>query len=69
MSLKSIILVTNFQKSPSIGGSPPQALFNLQYWWPKVLWFGKIVVFQADCDETELQKMYDVITNTITSPK
>jgi len=30
--LKFIILVTNFQKLPSAGGSPPLALLNLQFW-------------------------------------
>jgi len=41
------ILVTNFQKSPSAGGSPPPpALLNLQYWWPEVPWFGQIVVLK-----------------------
>jgi len=45
--------VTNFQKSPSAGGSPPPASLNLQYWWPKVTWFDQIGVFQAECDEIE----------------
>jgi len=33
--LECIILVTNFQKSPSAGRSPPRAPINLQYWWPE----------------------------------
>jgi len=32
-------LVTNFQKSPSA------ELLNLHKWWPKVPWFGHVVVF------------------------
>jgi len=28
--VKYIVLVTNFQKSPSVGGSPHPAHFNLQ---------------------------------------
>jgi len=44
-SIKCIVLVTNFQKSPSAGGSSPQATFNLQYWWPEVTWFGHIMEF------------------------
>jgi len=39
-----IVLVTDFQKSPSAGGSPPPAPLNLQYWWPEV-------VRWADCKE------------------
>jgi len=30
--LKRIILETNFQISPSAGGSPLQATLNLQFW-------------------------------------
>jgi len=33
MCLKCIILVTNFQKSPSAGGFPPPAPIYLQFWW------------------------------------
>jgi len=33
-------LVTNFQKSSSTGGFPPPTPLNLQYWWPKLPWFG-----------------------------
>jgi len=25
-----------------------EALLNRQYWWPKVPWFGQMVVFEAD---------------------
>jgi len=43
-------------------------ILNLQYWWPEVRWFDQIVVFQADCDEIELQKIsYDVISVTSSS--
>jgi len=44
--LKCIILVTNFQNSPSAGGSPLPAPLNLHYWWPEVMWFEQIVVFK-----------------------
>jgi len=37
---KCTILVTNFQKSPSAGGFPPQTSLHFQYWWLKVPWFG-----------------------------
>jgi len=30
---KYIILVKDFQKSPSAGGFPP---LNVRFWWPKV---------------------------------
>jgi len=43
---KCTILVANFQKSPSAGGSAPPTLLNLQYWWPKVPWFGQNIFFQ-----------------------
>jgi len=36
MRLKCIILVTNFQKSPSAGSSPSPAPLNLQFWWAEV---------------------------------
>jgi len=40
--LKCIVLVTNFQKSPSAGGSPPPVPLNLPYCllvtWSKVIW-------------------------------
>jgi len=44
---KSHILVANFQKSPSVGSSPPRAHFNLRCWLPEVTrtWFGQIIVF------------------------
>jgi len=46
--------------------SPPPASLNLQYWWPEVRWFDEIVVFQADCDEIELQNIsYDVIRHYV----
>jgi len=32
MCLKRIILVTNFQKSPSARDSPPPAPLNVQFW-------------------------------------
>jgi len=52
--LKCIVLVTNFQKSPSAGGSPSPAL-------P----FVQIMVFQADYDKTDLQEVScDVISVT-----
>jgi len=35
-------------------GLTAPAPFNLQYRWPEVRWFDQIMVFQADCDETEL---------------
>jgi len=58
---KMTILVTNFKKSPSAGGSP----LNLQYWGPKVPWSGRIVFIQADYDEIELQEYsYDVLSVT-----
>jgi len=41
--LKCIILVKNFQKSPSAGGIPSLASLSLRFWWPKVAWFGQIV--------------------------
>jgi len=62
--MSCIILVTRFQKLPSAGALRPQRTINLQYWWPKVPWFRQIVVFQADYDEIELQKII-----TFTSPK
>jgi len=34
-------------------GEPPSPL-NLWYWWPEVVWFGWIVVFQTDRDEIKL---------------
>jgi len=34
--LKCFILVTNFQKSLSAGGSPLPAPLNLQFWWAEV---------------------------------
>jgi len=55
--LKCTILVTNFQKSPSAGGFPPQAPLNLQYWWSEVPWFDQILVFEADYDKIELQNI------------
>jgi len=39
------ILVINFQKSPSNGGSPHLAPSFPRFWWSKVAWFGQIVVF------------------------
>jgi len=58
-------LVTNFQKSPSVGGSLPPAFLYYQYWWPEVTWFGQSVIFQADFDEIELKKnSYDAISVT-----
>jgi len=49
------ILVKNFQKLPSAGGSPSPSTLNLRFWWPKVAWFDQIGVFQIDYDETELK--------------
>jgi len=34
---------------------------NLWCWWPEVAWFGQIVVFKTDYDETVLKK--SVITS------
>jgi len=48
--LKCIVLVIEFQKSPSAGGSPPS-----MYWF-EVAWFGQIVFFQIDYDKIELNK-------------
>jgi len=63
--LNCIILVTNFQKSPSSGSSLSLAPLNLQFCWPEVTWGGQILFFQADYDEIELQKIsYDVILVT-----
>jgi len=45
LQYKCFILVTNFQKLPSAGGSPPPAPLNLQFWWPKIAWFYQIVFF------------------------
>jgi len=54
-----------FSKVIKPGGSPPPAPLSLQYWCPEVRWFDQIVIFQADCDEIELQKIsYDVIFAT-----
>jgi len=57
MYLKCVILVTNLQKSPSVGGALRfnQAPFKLRFWWPKVVWFAQIVVFQSDYDEIDLK--------------
>jgi len=52
MYLKCIILVTNFQKSPSDGGSPPST--TLRFWWSEVARFGQIVFFQTDYDKIKL---------------
>jgi len=30
---------------------------NLQHWWLEVLWFGQIVVFEADYDKIKLQNI------------
>jgi len=49
-----MILVTNFQKSPSAGGSPLLAPFNIRFQWPKVAWFGQIVVYHTNYDKIEL---------------
>jgi len=57
-----------FSKTPSAGGSASQALLYLQYWWPKVSWFGQIMLFQADCDEIELQKNSYDVTSVTSSP-
>jgi len=46
MCLKCIILITNFQKSPSAGGSSPPAPLNLRFWRREVVWFGQIVLFK-----------------------
>jgi len=55
--LKCIILVTNFQKSPSAGGSSPSAPAKTSTLatWSFVI--GQIMVFQADYDKIELQKI------------
>jgi len=50
---KCFILVTIFQK---FGGSPPPAPLSLRFWWPKVAWFGQIVVFQTDYGEIKTLK-------------
>jgi len=57
--LKCTILATNLQKSPIAGCFPPPAPLNLQYWWPKVPWFGQIVffVFEGDYNEIEFQNI------------
>jgi len=71
--LKCIILVTNFQKLPSAGGSsPPAAPLNLQHWWPEITWFGKIVCFKLIMRKSNFKKSVwrhfsDVIATT--SPK
>jgi len=49
-----MLLVTNFQKSPSAGSSPLQASFNLCFLWPEVAWFGPIMDLQSDYDKFEL---------------
>jgi len=38
---KCIILVTNFQKSQALGGSPPPAPLNLRWWWSEVAYWAK----------------------------
>jgi len=54
---------TNFQKSLSAGGSPPQRQLYLRFGWSEVAWFGQIVFFQTDYDEIKLWKMrYGVIS-------
>jgi len=65
---KIIILVTNFQKSPSAGGSPPPAPINLRFWWPEVTWFGKIVVCQANYNKSELKKISCDVIFVTSSP-
>jgi len=75
--LKCIILVTNFQKSPSAGGWPTSAPLNLQYWCPKVKWFDQIGFFKLIVTKSNFKKL--VITSflwrhhhyviTITSPR
>jgi len=74
-----------FQKSPSAGDFPFSAPLNLQYWWPEVPWFGKIVVFactsrkyrstwvfEADYVKIELQNIVMTLFSdvmAITSPR
>jgi len=73
--LKCIILVTNFQKSPSAGGSSPPAPLNLRFdmMWPEVTWCGQVLFFKADYNKIERQTnqlwrhFSDVMT--IMSPK
>jgi len=67
---KTFILQTNFQKSPSTGGSPSPEPLIIQYWWPEgwsyVFWPN--CGFLTDYEEIELQKSsYDVILVTSSS--
>jgi len=53
MCLKCIILVTNFQKSPSAGGSPPPAPLNLHFGELKLhnlakLWIFKLILTKSN---------------------
>jgi len=45
-----------FSKIAKRWGLCSPASLNLRFWWPKVAWFGQIVVFQTDYDEIELKE-------------
>jgi len=39
---KMLYFSNKVSKTPSAGGFPLSAPLNLQYWWPKISWFGQI---------------------------
>jgi len=40
-----------FSKIAKRWGLSAPAPLNLQYWWPKVPWFGHMAVFEADYEK------------------
>jgi len=55
MYLKCIILVTNFQKSPSAGGSPPPAPLIFNFGELKLLNLAKLWIFNLILTKSNLK--------------